>query len=147
MNNEVYFSLNDCDLSYGKKKIFEKVSFSLHDNDKIALIGKNGVGKSTLLKIIAGNLALDSGELWLSKRIKVGYLNQSLTDKNDLKIYDALLNLIKSKMKIIKKKISVEEADKLILDKNQNFSKTQNISKQKGKEKSAAKSKKLAKST
>jgi len=43
MNNEVYFSLNDCDLSYGKKKIFEKVSFSLHDNDKIALIGKNGV--------------------------------------------------------------------------------------------------------
>jgi len=97
MNNEVYFSLNDCDLSYGKKKIFEKVSFSLHENDKIALIGKNGVGKSTLLKIIAGNLALDSGELWLSKRIKVGYLNQSLTDKNDLKIYDALLNLIKSK--------------------------------------------------
>ena len=48
-------------------------------------------------------------------------------------------------MQIIKKKISVEEADKLILDKNQNFSKTQNISKQKGKEKSAAKSKKLAK--
>ena len=75
----------------------KKISFSLHDNDKIALIGKNGVGKSTLLKIIAGNLALDSGELWLSKRIKVGYLNQSLSDKNDLKIYDALLNLIKSK--------------------------------------------------
>ena len=60
---------------------------------------------------------------------------------------EKILNLIKSKMQIIKKKISVEEADKLILDKNQNFSKTQNISKQKGKEKSAAKSKKLAKST
>ena len=60
---------------------------------------------------------------------------------------EKILNLIKSKMQIIKKKISVEEADKLILDKNENFSKTQNISKQKGKEKSAAKSKKLAKST
>ena len=66
---------------------FEKISFSLHDNDKIALIGKNGVGKSTLLKIIAGNLALDSGELWLSKRIKVGFLNQSLSHKKDLKIH------------------------------------------------------------
>ena len=54
MNNEVYFSLNDCDLSYGKKKIFEKVSLSLHDNDKIALIGKNGVGKSTIFHIITG---------------------------------------------------------------------------------------------
>ena len=63
MTNEVYFSLNDCSLSYGKKKIFEKISFSLHANDKIALIGKNGVGKSSLLNIIAGNLSLDSGDL------------------------------------------------------------------------------------
>ena len=76
MNNEVYFSLNDCDLSYGKKKIFEKISFSIHDKDKVALIGKNGVGKTTLLRIIAGNLALDSGELWLSKKIRVGFLKQ-----------------------------------------------------------------------
>ncbi len=97
MTDEVYFSLNDCNLSYGKKKIFEKISFSLHDNDKIALIGKNGVGKSSLLKIIAGNLALDSGELWLSKKIKIGFLDQSLSDKNDQKIYDVLVNLIKSK--------------------------------------------------
>ena len=97
MTNEVYFSLNDCSLSYGKKKIFEKISFSLHENDKIALIGKNGVGKSSLLKIIAGNLSSDSGEIWLSQRIKVGFLNQSLSDKNDLKINDALLNLIESK--------------------------------------------------
>ena len=97
MTNEVYFSLNDCSLSYGKKKIFERISFSLHENDKIALIGKNGVGKSSLLKIIAGDLPIDFGELWLSQRIKIGFLNQSLSEKNDLKINDALLNLIKSK--------------------------------------------------
>ncbi|MAI29362.1 MAG: hypothetical protein CMP38_04040 [Rickettsiales bacterium] len=96
MTKEVYFSLNDCNLNYGKKKIFEEISFSLHNEDKIALTGKNGVGKSTLLKLIFGNLAIDSGELWLNKKIKVGFLSQSLSDKNDLQIYDALLNLIKS---------------------------------------------------
>ena len=97
MTNEVYFSLNDSSLSYGKKKIFEKISFSLHHNDKVALIGKNGVGKSSLLKIIAGNLGLDSGDLWVSNRIKIGFLSQSLSNKSDLKIHEALLNLIKSK--------------------------------------------------
>ena len=58
---------------------------------------------------------------------------------------EKILNLIKSKMQITKKKLSVEEADKLILNNNQNQSKTQNVSKQKGKEKSAAKSKKISK--
>ena len=58
---------------------------------------------------------------------------------------EKILNLIKSKMQITKKKLSVEEADKLILNNNQNQSKTQNVSKQKDKEKSAAKSKKISK--
>ena len=57
---------------------------------------------------------------------------------------EKILNLIKSKMQI-KKKLSVEEADKLISGNNQNYSKTQNVSKQKDKEKSAAKSKKISK--
>ena len=57
---------------------------------------------------------------------------------------EKILNLIKSKMQITKK-LSVEEADKLILNNNQNHSKTQNVSKQKDKEKSAAKSKKISK--
>jgi ATP-binding cassette subfamily F protein uup len=118
MTNEVYFSLNDCSLSYGKKKIFEKISFSLHENDKIALIGKNGVGKSSLLKIIAGNLSIDFGELWLSQRIKVGFLNQSLSDKNDLKINDALRNLIKSK----EQEYFIDQVcNELKIDKNQNI--------------------------
>ena len=120
MTDEVYFSLNDCNLSYGKKKIFEKISFSLHDNDKIALIGKNGVGKSSLLKIIAGNLALDSGELWLSKRIKIGFLDQSLSDKNDLKIHDVLLNLIKFK----EQEYFIDQVcDELKIDKTQSVKK------------------------
>ena len=118
MTNEVYFSLNDCYLSYGEKKIFEKISFSLHDNDKIALIGKNGVGKSSLLKIIAGNLALDFGELWLNKRIKVGFLNQSLSDKNNSKIRDTLLNFVKSK----EQEYFIDQVcEELKIDKTQNI--------------------------
>ena len=63
---------------------------------------------------------MDSGELWLSKRIKVGYLNQSLTDKNDLKIYDALLNLIKSK----EQEYFIEQVcEELKIDKTQSINK------------------------
>ena len=59
---------------------------------------------------------------------------------------EKILNLIKSKMQITKKKLSVEEADKLISNNNQNQSKTQNVSKQKDKEKALLNQKKLAKS-
>ena len=41
-------------LKYGKEIIFDNISINLHKNDKVALVGKNGVGKSTLLKVIQG---------------------------------------------------------------------------------------------
>ena len=55
MTDNVFFSLNDCTLKYGKEIIFDNISINLHKNDKVALVGKNGVGKSTLLKVIQGS--------------------------------------------------------------------------------------------
>ena len=87
---------------------------------------------------------------------KINYFIIDLTSKNIFKKnknsyfinigkFGKILNLIKSKMQITKKKLSVEEADKLISNNNQNQSKTQNVSKPKDKEKSTAKSKKISK--
>ena len=65
MNKDVFLSLNDASFSIGKKKLLKEISLSIHENDKTALVGKNGVGKTTLLRILFGDKNLDEGFLWI----------------------------------------------------------------------------------
>lgn len=63
--------------SYGEKVIFDNISFGIDSKDKIGIIGVNGTGKSTLLKIIAGEDTADSGTVTTMNGIKIGYLPQT----------------------------------------------------------------------
>ncbi len=90
MNKEVFFSLNNASFSIGKLKLLRDISISVHKNDKIALVGKNGVGKSTLLRIINGTLSLDSGDFWLGPSISVGTLNQKNYQTSPLSVLEFL---------------------------------------------------------
>ena len=90
MNKEVFFSLNNASFSIGKLKLLRDISISVHANDKIALVGKNGVGKSTLLKIINGTRLLDSGDFWLGPSISVGTLNQKNYQTSPLSVLEFL---------------------------------------------------------
>ncbi len=76
MSREVHLSLNNAHFSIGKTKLLDDVSISIHQNEKIALVGKNGVGKSTLLKILCETNLVDDGELWINPKIKIGSLKQ-----------------------------------------------------------------------
>ena len=58
------------------KDIIKNFNLEIRKGEKVGLIGKNGVGKSTLLKIIVGELKADSGEIKIGNRVKVGYLSQ-----------------------------------------------------------------------
>lgn len=62
--------------AYGEKKLFEDVSFILHGKERMFLFGENGVGKSTMLKILSGNLSQDSGSFEYISKIKIGYYDQ-----------------------------------------------------------------------
>lgn len=62
--------------NFGEKKLFEDVSFTLTDTDKIGIIGINGTGKSTLLKVIAGIIPPDQGTVQRVGKIRVEYLSQ-----------------------------------------------------------------------
>ncbi|OIP60140.1 MAG: hypothetical protein AUK19_00635 [Candidatus Moranbacteria bacterium CG2_30_45_14] len=62
--------------NYGTIRVLEKVSFSIGEGQKVALVGQNGVGKSTLLKIIANIEIPDKGEVKKPNRVLVGYLPQ-----------------------------------------------------------------------
>ncbi len=63
--------------SYGTRVIFDDISFSIHEGDKIGVIGVNGTGKSTLLRIIAGVDQADSGEIITMNGMRMGYLPQN----------------------------------------------------------------------
>ena len=63
--------------SFGDKKIFDDITFGIDEGDRIGLIGINGTGKSTLLKIVAGNESADSGQIVKKTGLRIGYLPQT----------------------------------------------------------------------
>lgn len=71
-----YLSTENLSKQYGLKPLFENLTFGISKGDKTALIAKNGTGKSTLLKIMAGKETPDSGEVMVRNGIKVGLLEQ-----------------------------------------------------------------------
>ncbi len=66
-------------VEYGEQKILTSASLTIHDEDRIGLVGRNGAGKSTFLKIIAGLLEPDSGEVAKQKDIRISFLSQEFT--------------------------------------------------------------------
>lgn len=84
--------LNEASESANRVLILESVNFKniikdfnaeIFKGEKVGLIGRNGVGKSTLLKIIVGELKADSGDIKIGNRVKVGYLSQGHEELND----------------------------------------------------------------
>ena len=69
-------SVSDLSLSFGTVPVLENVSFSLEENDRLGIIGVNGCGKSTLFRLICGELEPTSGAVYLSKGKTVGILRQ-----------------------------------------------------------------------
>ena len=76
--------------AYETRKILSNVDFSLHEGERIALIGKNGGGKSTLMKIVCGTLEADEGRRILQKNIKVGMLDQTPKFKEGMRVKEAI---------------------------------------------------------
>lgn len=94
MASDLIFSLREVEVKFGKKIIFENLDLNIHKADMIALVGKNGVGKSTLMKIVTGEQDLDNGTVWNLPSLKVSYFNQKFTKLNDEKVADSFENLV-----------------------------------------------------
>lgn len=73
-------SVNQLDIQYGNKKLFNKVSVRVNDQERIGLIGVNGAGKSTLLRLLSGEMESDFGVIQKSKYATVGYLPQEISN-------------------------------------------------------------------
>ncbi|MBS9524954.1 ABC-F family ATP-binding cassette domain-containing protein [Litoribacter alkaliphilus] len=81
-------SVDSLTVQHGGSALFSNISFSINENDKIALMGKNGAGKSTLLKIIAGVGKPSSGGVSAPKDFVISYLPQHLLTKDDATVFE-----------------------------------------------------------
>ncbi len=79
IGNEV-LEVKELSKSYGDEKVLESISFKVNKGDKIALIGANGVGKTTLVEILMGNLEPDSGSYNWGQTVTTSYFPQNTTD-------------------------------------------------------------------
>ncbi|MCH5225482.1 MAG: ABC-F family ATP-binding cassette domain-containing protein [Muribaculaceae bacterium] len=80
--------INNLTVDFSAKPLFNNISFSINDNDRLALVGKNGAGKSTLLKIISGQQLPTSGTVALPNDITIGYLPQEMAIKDDTSLFE-----------------------------------------------------------
>ena len=94
MANDLIFSAREASVSFGKKVIFENLNVNIHRGNLIALIGRNGVGKSTLMRIITENQDLDHGEIWKQSGLKVSYFSQQFNLKEFNTIEKELMEVL-----------------------------------------------------
>src|SRR5574344_1157880 len=78
--SDFLLSLKDVTLAFGGPQVLDKVSLSIHKGLRAALTGRNGEGKSTLFKVIAGTLEPDNGEIVRAPGLKVVYVSQGVED-------------------------------------------------------------------
>ncbi len=80
--------LDNLQLAYGEQVIFDMLNVQVKKGDRICLVGRNGVGKSTLLKTISGEVEVDGGQVWRSSAIKLATLSQDLPEESDVSVFD-----------------------------------------------------------
>lgn len=80
--------LDKVSLNFGTHIVLDNVDFMLKKGSRIGLLGRNGVGKTTLMKVIAGSVAPDGGERWVRSGVEITWLEQSLPDADEQTVYD-----------------------------------------------------------
>jgi ABC transport system ATP-binding/permease protein len=83
-------SLSDAQLAFGHVALLDHAEFSLEASERVGLIGRNGTGKSSLLKIIAGMSRLDDGLLVMQQGLKIAYVEQEPQFVPDMTVFDAV---------------------------------------------------------
>ncbi len=89
--------------SYSEKILFENISLGINEGEKIALIGINGTGKSTLLKVIAGVETTDTGSIIIGNSMKIGYLPQNPSFEDRITVLEQVFKDDSPVMKLIRK--------------------------------------------
>ena len=99
-----YLDVQHLSKSFGALQLFEDISFSIGEGQKVGLIAKNGTGKSTLLSILSGKEGYDAGDIVFRRDLKIGFLEQSPTFDPEETVLDACFNHQGDPEKVLKAK-------------------------------------------
>ncbi|MER2999325.1 ABC-F family ATP-binding cassette domain-containing protein [Pontibacter populi] len=109
-------SINNLSFHFGSRPMYDDANLHIRPKDKIGLIGLNGTGKSTLLRIIVGEYKPDSGSIQMSKDTTIGFLNQ------DLLSYQTHESILSVAMQAFEEAMSLQsEIDKVLIEFEHNF--------------------------
>lgn len=103
-------SVHNLEMSFSERVLFSQVSFDIEASDKVGFIGVNGVGKTTLFKILCGKIEQTGGDFFTSKNLKIGYMEQHACSNSENTVYNELLSVFPHLIKM------EEEIDRLNLD-------------------------------
>jgi len=96
-SGQVVFNVKNVSINFEEKQVFKDFSFEIHRGDKIAVIGSNGIGKSTLLKLLAKEISPTSGDIIVGHNVKTGYFPQNHQDIVDKESKTTLFDCLKEK--------------------------------------------------
>ena len=112
----IILDVNKLTKNFGYGQLFKDVSFSLNQGESISIVGPNGCGKSTILKIIVGLENVDSGNVFIKKNAKLAYLDQTSSSINDERVvYDLLKEAFGELLEMEQKIVAMQQQ----LEKNQ----------------------------
>src|ERR1700743_2495973 len=95
MPERVLISLEDISLTFGAKPLFEDLRMHICEGDKICLVGKNGAGETTLMKLVMGQLELDGGTRFCLPGITIGYLAQTVAHDAKWSVHQFVMSGLK----------------------------------------------------
>jgi len=110
----ILLQAEDLTKSYNEKPLFTDISFGIHKGQKVALIAKNGTGKTTLLKILAGIEHADTGNVIIRNDLSLAYLDQNPTFDDDMKVLEGVFDLARDKktwLNSFQETISINDTD------------------------------------
>ncbi|MGI4885593.1 MAG: ribosomal protection-like ABC-F family protein [Janthinobacterium lividum] len=102
-------SISDLDFHFGSRALYDHASLHIKPKDKIGLIGLNGTGKSTLLRLLVGEYKADGGSISMSKEVSLGFLNQ------DLLSYDTHESILHVAMQAFEEALRLQDEIEAIL--------------------------------
>ena len=96
-----YLNVENISKSYGELNLFEDLSFSIHKDQKIAFVAKNGTGKTSILNILSGKDSPDTGQIIYRKGLRTTFLSQEPTFDQNLTIEETIFNSDNPILKVI----------------------------------------------